>query len=163
MSENLRPCPGCGVLLPETGGQSHRYIGASPECWAAFGKVSEKEYGDFEVVLENFMNMIGYWLAIYEGIAFAEHFVFKHGMKGYNPDFYDQPGRLPPGIAAVFSFCCGVAGMVTGMSQVWWVGPIALHAGEAPFGGDVGFELGFAFAFAAYCVTRPLELRMFGR
>jgi hypothetical protein len=44
---NLRPCPGCGVLLPESGGEIHRYIGASPECWTAFGEVSEKEYGDF--------------------------------------------------------------------------------------------------------------------
>jgi purine-cytosine permease-like protein len=136
--------------------------------WTAIGTgayiaIAIPGYSHFEAVLENFMNMIGYWLAIYEGISFAEHFVFKRGMKGYNPDFYDQPGRLPPGIAAVFSFCCGVAGMVTGMSQVWWVGPIALHAGEAPFGGDVGFELGFAFAFAAYCITRPLELKMFGR
>ena len=136
--------------------------------WTAIGTgayiaIAIPGYSHFEAVLENFMNMIGYWLAIYEGISFAEHFVFKRGMKGYNPDFYDQPGRLPPGIAAVFSFCCGVAGMVTGMSQVWWVGPIALHAGEAPFGGDVGFELGFAFAFTAYCITRPLELKMFGR
>jgi NCS1 nucleoside transporter family len=120
-------------------------------------------YSHFDTVLENFMNMIGYWLAIYEGVSLAEHFVFRRGIKGYNPDHYDQPDRLPPGIAAVFSFCCGVAGMVTGMSQVWFVGPIALHAGEAPFGGDVGFELGFAFAFAAYCITRPLELRLFGR
>lgn len=40
-------CPGCGVRLPHTGGPTHRYIGASPGCWAAFGEVSEKEYGDF--------------------------------------------------------------------------------------------------------------------
>ncbi len=47
MNQNLRPCPGCGVLLPETAGSTHRYIGASPECWSAFGEVSGKEYGDF--------------------------------------------------------------------------------------------------------------------
>jgi len=120
-------------------------------------------YSHFEVVLSNFMDMIGYWLAIYEGIAFSDHFFFKKGMNGYNPQFYDQPKALPPGIAAVAAFCFGVAGMVTGMSQVWFVGPIALHAGEAPFGGDVGFELGFAFAFTSYIFLRKLELHFFHR
>lgn len=46
MNQNPRRCPGCGVLLPRADGPTHRYIGASPECWAAFGEVSEKEYGD---------------------------------------------------------------------------------------------------------------------
>jgi purine-cytosine permease-like protein len=109
------------------------------------------------------MDFIGYWLAIYEGIALTDHFFFKRGFSGYDPSAYDDASRLPPGIAAVFAFCCGIAGMVTGMSQVWYVGPIALHAGEAPFGGDVGFELGFAFAAVAYFGARTLELRYFKR
>lgn len=46
LKQNLRACPGCGVLLPETDGATHRYIGVSPECWAVFGEVSGKEYGD---------------------------------------------------------------------------------------------------------------------
>ena len=120
-------------------------------------------YSHFEAVLENFMNFIGYWLAIYEGVALTDHFVFKRGFTGYDPAHYDQPEKLPPGIAAMFAFCCGIAGMVTGMSQVWFVGPIALHAGEAPYGGDVGFELGFAFAAVAYLICRPIELKFFGR
>ncbi|KAF2006391.1 purine-cytosine permease [Amniculicola lignicola CBS 123094] len=120
-------------------------------------------YSHFETVLENFMNFIGYWLAIYEGVSLCDHFFYKRGMDGYDVHHYDQPGKLPPGIAAVFAFCCGIAGMVTGMSQVWFVGPIALHAGEAPFGGDVGFELGFAFAFVSYAIARHFELKYFGR
>jgi purine-cytosine permease-like protein len=108
-------------------------------------------------------DLIGYWLAIYEGISLTEHFVFKRGFGGYQPEFYDQAKNLPPGIAAVTAFCFGVAGMVTGMSQVWYVGPIALHAGEAPYGGDVGFELGFAFAATSYFFLRNLELRYFHR
>ena len=47
LNQDLRRCSGCGALLPKTGGPVHRYIGASPECWAAFGEVSGKEYGDF--------------------------------------------------------------------------------------------------------------------
>jgi len=84
-------------------------------------------------------------------------------MAAYDATIYDQSSRLPPGIAAIFAFCCGIAGMVIGMSQVWFVGPVALTAGEAPFGGDVGFELGFAFAFASYAVARRVELKYFRR
>ncbi|KAF2481283.1 purine-cytosine permease [Neohortaea acidophila] len=120
-------------------------------------------YSHFEVVLENFMDLIGYWLAIYEGIALSEHFLFKRGFAGYRPEDYDSPSKLPPGYAAVFAFCCGIVGMVTGMSQVWWVGPIGLTAGVKPYGGDVGFELSFAFAAAAYCITRPLEIKYIRR
>jgi hypothetical protein len=32
----LEPCPGCGVLLPPHDGPTHRYIGASPACWALY-------------------------------------------------------------------------------------------------------------------------------
>lgn len=84
-------------------------------------------------------------------------------MATYDPTIYDQSSKLPPGIAAIFAFCCGIAGMVVGMSQVWFVGPVALKAGKAPFGGDVGFELGFSFAFVSYAVARRVELRVFGR
>jgi purine-cytosine permease-like protein len=136
--------------------------------WTAIGSgvyiaIAILGYSHFEAILENFMNFIGFWLAIYEGIALAEHFVFRRGMKGYSPEDYDQPQRLPPGIVAIFAFYCGVVGMVTGVSQVWFVGPIALHAGDATFGGDVGFELDFAFAFTAYCIARPIALRVFMR
>lgn len=54
-------------------------------------------YSHFELVLENFMNFIGYWLAIYEGISLTDHFVFKKGFSGYNPEHYDNPEKLPPG------------------------------------------------------------------
>jgi purine-cytosine permease-like protein len=84
-------------------------------------------------------------------------------MAAYDLAIYDQSHKLPPGIAAIFAFCCGIAGMVIGMSQVWFVGPVALKAGKAPFGGDVGFELGFAFSFFSYSIARRFELRYFGR
>lgn len=125
--------------------------------------ISIPGYSEFETVLENFMNFIAYWLAIYEGIALTDHFIFKRGFSGYRPEDYDQPEKLPPSIAALIAFCFGIAGMVTGMSKKWWVGPIARHAGNPPAGGDVGLELGFAFAAATYCMLRPIELRYFKR
>ena len=48
-------------------------------------------YSNFESVLENFMLVIGYWLAIYEAISLPEHFIFKKGFGGYAPEHYDQP------------------------------------------------------------------------
>lgn len=120
-------------------------------------------YAHFETVLVNFMSVIAYWLAIYSGIAVSDHFVFRRGFRGYHPENYDKPAKLPVGIAASVAFCFGVAGMVCGMSQSWWVGPIAKHAGELPYGGDVGFELGFAFSFTIYCICRPIELKYLGR
>ena len=76
-------------------------------------------YSHFESVLENFMLVIGYWLAIYEGIALPEHFLFRKGAIGYAPETYDQPNKLPPGLAAGLAFCFGVCGAVLGMAQVW--------------------------------------------
>ncbi len=43
----LEPCFGCGALVPRLDGPTHRYLGASPGCWATYGKLLEKEYSDF--------------------------------------------------------------------------------------------------------------------
>ena len=40
------PCPGCGLVLPEHHGPAHPYLGASPACWAVYGEVLAREYGD---------------------------------------------------------------------------------------------------------------------
>ncbi|KAK9353843.1 permease for cytosine/purines, uracil, thiamine, allantoin-domain-containing protein [Lipomyces doorenjongii] len=123
-----------------------------------FLAISIPAYYSFATFMDNFMNIIGYWLAIYEGISLPEHFLFKRGFSGYNVDDYDNPSKLPLGLSACFAFCCGVAGAVLGMYQVWWTGPIA-----ALIPGDVGFELSFGFAIVTYLVARPFELRYFGR
>ncbi|KAI9653683.1 MAG: hypothetical protein M1831_005711 [Alyxoria varia] len=130
---------------------------------AVYIAVAIPGYVHFEEVLEHFMNFIAYWLAIYEGVALMEHFVFRRGIGGYDAEHYDMPHKLPPGIAAIGSFCVGVVGVVLGMSQFWFVGPIGIRIGAPPFGGDIGFELGFAFAAVAYLALRPLERKYFGR
>jgi purine-cytosine permease-like protein len=56
-----------------------------------------------------------------------------------------------------------VLGAVMGMSQAWFVGPIAILIGEPPFGGDIGFELAFSFAATTYLIFRTIELRIAGR
>jgi NCS1 nucleoside transporter family len=119
-------------------------------------------YSHFESVLENFMLVIGYWLAIYEGISLSEHIVFKRGFSGYNPQDYLDASKLPPGFAAILAFCFGVMGAVLGMAQVWFTGPIGKLCG-AKFGGDVGFELAFSFSAVSFCILRYFEKAHFGR
>lgn len=119
--------------------------------------ISIPGYSMFESWLENFMLIIGYWLAIYEGVALTEHFLFRGGRGyGYEVENYEIPGSLPPGMAAVSAFGVGVVGAVLGMAQVWFTGPVgALCGGE--FGGDVGFELAFLFSAVTYAVLRAVE------
>jgi CTP:molybdopterin cytidylyltransferase MocA len=41
------PCPGCGArFAPSDSTETHEYIGASPACWAAFGELLAREFGD---------------------------------------------------------------------------------------------------------------------
>jgi len=137
-------------------------------CWTFIGTliyvaIAIPGYNNFEAALENFMLLIGYWLAIYEGVSLPEHFIFKGGYAGYAPEIYDQPSKLPPGIAAMLAFCFGIMGAVLGMAQVWFIGPIGKLIGDPTYGGDVGFELAFGFAFVSYCCFRPVEKKYFQR
>ncbi|KAI8959700.1 purine-cytosine permease [Daldinia sp. FL1419] len=121
-------------------------------------------YDHFEDTLESFMLIIGYWLAIYEGVSLTEHFIFRRGsFSRYRPEDYATPSRLPPSFAAITAFCIGVAGAVLGMAQQWFTGPIGKLCGAAPFGGDVGFELAFGFAAVSYLGLRAIERGYFGR
>lgn len=43
---NEGPCPGCGGSFPAVDGPIHRYMTSSPGCWAAYGGVLAREYGD---------------------------------------------------------------------------------------------------------------------
>lgn len=118
-------------------------------------------YYEFENVVDNFMNMIGYYLAIYEAISYSEHFIYNKGNFGaYDYENHKDPKSYPLGLAGTFAFCCGVAGAVCGLSQVWYTGPIAKYIG---MGGDIGFELAMGFAFVGYNITRPFEKKYTGR
>src|SRR5215470_5556610 len=43
-SERWIACIGCGALVPDVDGPAHRYVGASPGCWALFNAVSVRHY-----------------------------------------------------------------------------------------------------------------------
>ena len=40
------PCAGCGAVLPASAVPTHAYLGASSGCWAKFGEILAKEFGD---------------------------------------------------------------------------------------------------------------------
>lgn len=119
-------------------------------------------YYKFTTFMSNFMGLISYYLGIYIGLCMSEHFIYRKG-KFANYDYlgYSDKSRYPIGLAALFGFCCGVAGVVVGMNITWYSGPIARKLGE--HGGDIGFELGCAFAIAGHNMIRPFELKYFGR
>ncbi|KAI2472521.1 purine-cytosine permease [Annulohypoxylon bovei var. microspora] len=131
---------------------------------AVYIAVAIPGYNEFEDTLESFMLIIGYWLAIYEGVSLTEHFIFRRGsMARYHPEDYVEPKKLPPGIAAIAAFCIGVMGAVLGMAQVWFTGPIGKLCGAPGYGGDVGFEMAFAFTALSYAGLRAAELAYFKR
>lgn len=113
-------------------------------------------YYKFESVMENFMNLISYYLAIYESLLLSSHLIWHKGkFRSYDYERYNDKSYYPIGLAGTFGFCCGVAGVVLGMNQTWYSGVIGRQIGD--FGGDIAFELAMGFEFIGFNVTRYFE------
>ncbi|KZT08643.1 uncharacterized protein LAESUDRAFT_735810 [Laetiporus sulphureus 93-53] len=120
----------------------------------------------FSAILSNFLSILSYWTAFFIVIVAEEHFIFrrKNGpLGGYNLDDYDTPSKLPLGVAGILAGCCGVAGAVIGMCQVWYTGPLGKAAGTPTYGADLGFELAAGFAAVTFPPLRWLEIHFTGR
>lgn len=115
----------------------------------------------FAEFFSNLLNVLAYWLAIYAVVLLEEHLIFRKGFVGYPVEDWNTYSKLPLGIAALVALGAGVAGMVIGMEQTYWTGPVAKKIGE--HGGDVGFELSFAFSGITYPIARYVERRLIGR
>jgi hypothetical protein len=60
-----------------------------------------------------------YWTACFGAVVLVEHLVFRRGhFSWYHVEDWDQPRKLPPGIAAIFSGALGVGIIVLCMDQV---------------------------------------------
>ena len=128
-------------------------------------------------IFENFLALMGYWICIFVTIVLQEHLLFKNGLLGslglntrgdkivlplgFDWTVWEQPKKLPVGIAALIAFLVGWAGAIIGMYQNWYVGPVAMLVGGT--GGDIGVWLGIAFTALTYPGLRWLEVRRFGR
>ncbi|WOO78800.1 Purine-cytosine permease fcyB [Vanrija pseudolonga] len=118
----------------------------------------------FAATLQDFLSVLGYWLAIFVVVVVEEHFIFRKGkFDNYNAkEAWNNRTLLPIGLAALASFCFGAAGAAVGMAQVWWIGPLGAKVG-GEFGGDIGFELASGFTAVVYPIFRYLEIKYTGR
>ncbi|KAJ6442153.1 zinc finger domain-containing protein [Purpureocillium lavendulum] len=111
-------------------------------------------------IFENFLALMGYWVAIFVVIALEEHALFRRTM-GFDWAAWSDRSRLPLGMAALAAFLVGWTGAILGMDQVYHVGPIAKLV--SPRGADLGIWLGASGAMVVFPPLRWLELRRLGR
>lgn len=111
-------------------------------------------------IISNFVSLLGYWSTCFVAVLLIEDVWFRARGRCYDLRAWNQRDKLPPGIAAVLAAIVGyLAGAVPGISQKWFVGPIAKKIG----GGDVGDYLSGAIAAICYFVFRRVERRKFKR
>lgn len=113
-------------------------------------------------IFTNFLALMGYWVVLWIVITLEEEFIFR---RRDSPKFiwsdWDQPSKLPIGLAATAAFCVGWVGAIMCMSQAYYIGPLAKLVGD--FGADMGNYVGFAWAGLVYLPLRYLEKKKFGR
>ena len=97
-------------------------------------------------IFTNFLALMGYWVFIWVGILFEERYIFRHHWgqctgasirEPYNWGAWNDPSKLPIGIAGFIAFGVGWVGAVLCMAQVWYIGPLAKLVGD--YGADVSF------------------------
>lgn len=119
----------------------------------AIGIPAARHFADF---FEHLLLVLAYYIVANVVICLEEHFFFRRGsFANYDVRAWNSFSKLPLGLAALFSLFCAVAGMVLGMVQVYYTGPVGKAIGE--YGGDVGFELSAAFAAIVYPLARTVE------
>ncbi|TKA78956.1 hypothetical protein B0A49_02097 [Cryomyces minteri] len=111
-------------------------------------------------IFTNFLALMGYWVCIWVAISLEEHFIFRR-KSGFNWAAWNDPTKLPLGIAALVAFLVGWVGAILCMAQVWYIGPIAKQVGD--YGADMGNYVGFAWAALVFPPLRYWELKRFGR
>jgi NCS1 nucleoside transporter family len=114
----------------------------------------------FFLNLENFIGVIGYWSAAFIGVALTEHVLFRgSSLVAYTEDeeAWDEPSKLPPGVAAMGAFLVSFALIIPCMGQIWWTGPIAETTG------DIGLEVAVVLSAVLYVPFRMVERRICGR
>ncbi|KAI4958840.1 hypothetical protein J4E86_004448 [Alternaria arbusti] len=122
--------------------------------------VAVEASSSFFLNLENFIGVIGYWSAAFIGIAITEHVLFRRSsFMAYTEDeeAWDEPSKLPPGLAAIGAFLLSFGLIIPCMGQIWWTGPIAETTG------DIGLEVAVVLAAVLYVPFRVAERRIYER
>ncbi|CUM62581.1 uncharacterized protein PRCAT00000133001 [Priceomyces carsonii] len=143
----------------------------------------------FSTILGNFLPMIGYWISMYFIMLLEENTIFRtdrfihlytaelpddepnteryiskliRRTQHYNFAIWDKYGKLTHGYASTLSFIIGATGAAVGMSQTYWIGPIARAVG-GQYGGDIAMWLVMGFSGLCFPPLRYLELKRYGR
>lgn len=131
-------------------------------CFAAILGLAVGGREKLNAYLQNFLSLLGYWCTQYFVILFSEHVIFrKMNFDNYDLEAWNDPKRLPVGIAAGISFAIGIIAWVMGMVETWYVGPLGKLIGDG--GGDIANELTFAVTALFYIPARYLEKKFIGR
>ncbi|OAQ93851.1 nucleoside transporter [Purpureocillium lilacinum] len=111
------------------------------------------------LIFQNFLALMGYWVMIMIVIVFEEHMLFRRGKFAFDWSRWEDRSYLPVGWAAFAAFLIGWAGAILGMSQAWYVGPLAQLAST----GDVGLWVAVGFTLVTFAPLRLIERRLIGR
>ncbi|KAK7180852.1 uncharacterized protein CC84DRAFT_1144811 [Paraphaeosphaeria sporulosa] len=131
-------------------------------CFAAILGLAVGGREKLNTYLQNFLSLLGYWCTQYFVILFSEHVIFrKMNFANYDLDAWNDPKRLPVGIAAGVAFAIGIIAWVMGMVETWYVGPLGKLIGDG--GGDIANEFTFVITALVYIPARFLEKRIIGR
>jgi len=130
-------------------------------CFAAILGLSIGGRSKLSTYLLNFLSLLGYWCTQYFVILCSEHVIFRRmNFENYDLDGWNDPSRLPIGIAAATAFGVGIIAWVMGMVQTWYVGPLGKLIG---LGGDVAPEFTFVVTGLVYIPARYFEKKIIGR
>ncbi|CAA9966712.1 Purine-cytosine permease FCY21 [Pyrenophora teres f. maculata] len=130
-------------------------------CFAAIIGLSIGGRKKLSTYLLNFLSLLGYWCTQYFVILCSEHVIFRRmNFDNYDLDGWNDPSRLPVGIAAAAAFLIGMVAWVMGMVQTWYVGPLGKLIGR---GGDVAPEFTFVVTGLVYIPARYFEKKIIGR
>ncbi|KIW70528.1 hypothetical protein PV04_02790 [Phialophora macrospora] len=131
-------------------------------CFAAILGIAVGGRDKLNTYLVNFLSLLGYWCTSYFVILFSEHVIFrKRDFANYDLDGWNDPAKLPLGLAAGAAFALGIVAWVMGMVETWFSGPLGKLIGT--YGGDVANEFTFVVTAVVYTPARYLELKYFGR
>ncbi|KAJ6109185.1 hypothetical protein N7486_001419 [Penicillium sp. IBT 16267x] len=109
-------------------------------------------------IFKSFLPLIGYWVVIWFVIVLEEDLFFRRA-KGYDWAAWDNPQKLPMGIAAGVAFLIGWGGAIVGMDQTYYSGVLA----QVTSGSDLGLWVGAGFTAVAFPPLRVFEKWYIGR
>ena len=114
-------------------------------------------------IFENFVALMGYWVAIWIVIILEEHYFFRNGKEGREYEWrrWADKRAHPVGYAAFVTFLAGWAAAIVSMDQVYYAGPLARMVGED--GTDMGLWLAMGVTAIIFPGLRAAELRLTGR